>query len=69
MGETKKTGVVDKDCRVFDVDNLFVAGASTFVSSSQANPTLTAVALAIRLAHKLAVTPTVAVPALSTVKK
>ena len=69
MGETQKTGVVDKDCRVFDVNNLFVAGASIFSSSSQANPTLTAVALAIRLAHKLAVTPTVAIPRLLTVKK
>jgi choline dehydrogenase-like flavoprotein len=66
MGDTQKTGVVDKDCRVFDVKNLFVAGTSTFSSSSQANPTLTAVALAIRLAHKLGVTPTVEVSGAST---
>jgi choline dehydrogenase-like flavoprotein len=57
MGETQKTGVVDRDCRVFGVNNLFIAGTSLFCSSSQANPTLTAVALAIRLAHKLAATP------------
>jgi len=69
MGETQKTGVVDRDCRVFDVNNLFVAGTSIFSSSSQANPTLTAVALAVRLAHKLAVTPTVEVPGVSIVQK
>jgi GMC oxidoreductase/FAD dependent oxidoreductase len=53
MGLTEQTGVVDKDCCVFGVPNLFVAGTSTFCSSGQANPTLTAVALAMRLAHKL----------------
>lgn len=53
MGETERTGVVDKDCRVFGVANLYVAGTSTFCSSGHANPTLTAAALAMRLAHKL----------------
>jgi choline dehydrogenase-like flavoprotein len=53
MGETPETGVVDKDCRVFGSANLHVAGTSMFCSSGQANPTLTAVALAMRLAHKL----------------
>jgi hypothetical protein len=53
MGHTEKTGVVDRDCRVFGVNNLFVAGTSIFSTSGHANPTLTAVALAIRLAHKL----------------
>ena len=54
MGETQQTGVVDKDCRVFGVPNLHVAGTSIFCSSGHANPTLTAVALAMRLVHKLA---------------
>lgn len=53
MGATDKTGVVDRDCRVFGAPNLFVAGTSVFCSSGHANPTLTAVALAMRLAHKL----------------
>jgi GMC oxidoreductase/FAD dependent oxidoreductase len=55
MGPTEQTGVVDKDCRVFGVPNLFVAGTSVFCSSGHANSTLTAVALAMRLAHKLTV--------------
>ena len=59
MGETPKTGVVDKDCRVFGVANLFVAGTSIFCTSGHANPTLTAVALAMRLAHKLTTKDTV----------
>jgi choline dehydrogenase-like flavoprotein len=58
MGHNQATGVVDGDCRVFGVNNLFVAGTSVFPTSGHANPTLTAVALAIRLAHKLSATQT-----------
>lgn len=47
-------GVVDADCRVHGMDNLFVAGASVFPTSGVANPTLTIAALAIRLADHLA---------------
>ena len=46
-------GVVDADCRVHDVGNLFIAGSSVFPTSGYANPTLTIVALAIRLADHL----------------
>ncbi|WP_226626415.1 GMC oxidoreductase [Alloyangia pacifica] len=46
-------GVVDEGCRVFGTDNLYVASASVFPTSSQANPTLTIVALALRLADRL----------------
>lgn len=46
-------GVVDADCRVHGIDNLFVAGASTFPTGGHANPTWTIVALAIRLADHL----------------
>lgn len=53
MGETARTGVVDADCRVFGSANLFVAGSSVFPTSGAANPTLTAVALALRLAALL----------------
>jgi choline dehydrogenase-like flavoprotein len=45
--------VVDADCRVHGVENLFIAGGSVFPTSSQANPTLTIVALAVRLAERL----------------
>jgi hypothetical protein len=59
MGKTRKTGIVDQDCRVFGVANLYVAGTSIFCSSGHAHPTLTAVALAMRLAHKLTTPDTV----------
>lgn len=54
MSETPRTGVVDAHCRVHDVGNLFVAGSSVFPTSGQATPTLTLVALALRLADHLA---------------
>lgn len=53
MAPEAARGVVDRDCRIFGVDNLYVAGASVFPSSGSANPTLTVVALALRLAEHL----------------
>jgi choline dehydrogenase-like flavoprotein len=53
MSAAPSEGVVDADCRVWDVPNLFVAGSSVFPTSGYANPTLTIVALAIRLADTL----------------
>jgi choline dehydrogenase-like flavoprotein len=53
MSASPRTGVVDADCRVHDVDNLFVAGSAVFATSGQANPTLTILALALRLADHL----------------
>jgi choline dehydrogenase-like flavoprotein len=53
MSDTEQTGVVDRDCRVFGVPNLYVAGSSVFPTGGQANPTLTIVALALRLADQL----------------
>jgi choline dehydrogenase-like flavoprotein len=50
MAEDPRRGVVDGECRVHGVSNLFLAGSSVFPSSGQANPTLLAVALAGRLA-------------------
>jgi len=47
-------GVVDTDLRVRGVDNLYVAAGSVFPSGGQANPTLTIVALARRLAAHIA---------------
>jgi choline dehydrogenase-like flavoprotein len=46
-------GVVDADGRVHDVANLYLAGSSVFPTSGTANPTLTIVALALRLADHL----------------
>ncbi|MEO5819081.1 MAG: GMC family oxidoreductase [Vicinamibacteraceae bacterium] len=54
MGAEASTSVVDGDCRVHGYANLFVAGSSVFPSGGYANPTLTIVALALRLADRLA---------------
>jgi choline dehydrogenase-like flavoprotein len=53
MAVTPETGVVDVNCKVHGVENLFVAGASVFPTSSHANPTLMLIALALRLADYL----------------
>jgi choline dehydrogenase-like flavoprotein len=47
-------GVVDRDCRVHGVDNLYIASSSVFRTSGEANPTFLAVCLAVRLARHLA---------------
>ena len=49
MGSNVDDGVVDADCKVFNLANLFVAGSSVFRTSGQANPTLPATALGLRL--------------------
>jgi choline dehydrogenase-like flavoprotein len=59
MGTTRmhadpKQGVVDPDARVHGIENLYVAGSSVFPTSGASNPTLTLVALALRLADRLA---------------
>jgi choline dehydrogenase-like flavoprotein len=54
MGNDPRTSVVDRDCRVHSVHDLFVAGSAAFPTSSQANPTLTLIALSLRLGRHLA---------------
>ena len=46
-------GVVDAECRVHGIANLFIAGSSVFPTGGSANPTLTILALALRLADRL----------------
>jgi choline dehydrogenase-like flavoprotein len=53
MHVDRTQGVVDSDCRVHGLANLYVAGSSVFPTSGYANPTLTIVALALRLADHL----------------
>jgi len=53
MSANERDGVVDQNAKVHGVANLFLAGSAIFPSSGQANPTLTAVALAARLAAHL----------------
>jgi len=54
MAAAERDGVVNEDCRVHGVKNLYVCSSSVFPTSGHANPTLTIVALAVRLAHHLA---------------
>lgn len=54
MHQDPRLGVVDANAKVHGVDNLFVAGSSVFPTGGAANPTLTIVALARRLAAHLA---------------
>lgn len=53
MSDDPATGVVDAQCKVHGVSNLFVAGSSVFPTAGASNPTLTIVALALRLAEYL----------------
>lgn len=58
MGTTRmhsdpKQGVVDANCKVHGLENLFVAGSGAFTTGGAANPTLTIVALTIRLSDHL----------------
>jgi choline dehydrogenase-like flavoprotein len=53
MSRDPRDGVVDENCRSHGIDNLYFAGCSVFPTGGHANPTLTIVALAIRLADHL----------------
>jgi choline dehydrogenase-like flavoprotein len=55
MGTTRmhsdpKQGVVNEHCRIHDISNLFIASSSVFPTGGCSNPTLTIIALALRLA-------------------
>jgi choline dehydrogenase-like flavoprotein len=53
MSDHPQHGVVDSNCRVHGIENLYIASSSVFPTASYARPTLTIVALAIRLADHL----------------
>jgi choline dehydrogenase-like flavoprotein len=53
MHADPKKGVVDADCKVHGVENLYIAGSSVFPTGGYANPTLTIVAMSIRLADEI----------------
>jgi len=53
ISETPANGVADADCKVHGIANLYLAGSSLFPTGGHANPTLPAVALALRLADHL----------------
>jgi choline dehydrogenase-like flavoprotein len=54
MADSPRNGVVDADCKVHGVTGLWVTGGAVFPTAGFANPTLTIVALALRLADHLA---------------
>ncbi|MGL4618309.1 MAG: GMC family oxidoreductase, partial [Chroococcidiopsis sp.] len=53
MSNNPREGVVDEHCQVHGIHNLYIAGSSVFPTSGLSNPTLTIVALAIRLADRI----------------
>ena len=53
MNNDPKKGVVDANCKVHGLPNLYIAGSSVFPTGGTANPTLTIVALSLRLADHL----------------
>jgi choline dehydrogenase-like flavoprotein len=53
MHTDPKQGVVDENCQVHGVSNVFIAGSSVFPTGGYGNPTLTIVALAVRLADQV----------------
>jgi choline dehydrogenase-like flavoprotein len=58
MGTTRmhvdpRKGVVNEQCRVHGISNLFIAGASVFPTGGYANPVLTTLAVTLRLADHL----------------
>ncbi|MBS1509718.1 MAG: GMC family oxidoreductase [Bacteroidetes bacterium] len=55
MSDDPKTGVVDINCKIHGISNLFVAGASCFTTGGAVNPTYTCVAFSLRLSDHLKV--------------
>lgn len=53
MSNSARSGVVDADCKVHGLANLYVAGSSVFPTGGWANPTLTIIALALKLAQEV----------------
>jgi choline dehydrogenase-like flavoprotein len=53
MSDDPRRGVVDRNCRVHGVDNLYIGGSSVFATGGFANPTYTIVQLSLRLADHL----------------
>ncbi len=53
MSNNPKKGVVNANCKLHGVNNLFIAGSSCFTTGGAVNPTFTIVALSIRLADHI----------------
>ncbi|MFO1038929.1 MAG: GMC family oxidoreductase [Geminicoccaceae bacterium] len=53
MSDDPRRGVVDRDCKMHTIDNLYVAGSSVYPTSGPGTPTLTLITMAVRLADHL----------------
>jgi len=53
MSANEREGVVDRNLKVWNIENLYICDASVLPTSGNANPALTVCALAIRLADRL----------------
>jgi choline dehydrogenase-like flavoprotein len=53
MHETPQLGVVDPQCQVHGIANLYIGSSSVFPTSARSNPTLTILALCLRIADRL----------------
>lgn len=54
MHDSPKLGVVDRNCQVHGVSNLYIAGSSVFPTCGANFPTITLVALSLRLSDRIA---------------
>ena len=50
MSHSPRDGVVNSNQRLFEIDNLYLAGSSVFSTGGHANPTFTIVQMSLRLA-------------------
>jgi choline dehydrogenase-like flavoprotein len=53
MSDDPKKGVVDANCKVHGISNLHIAGSSCYPTGGAVNPTLTVVAISLRLSDRL----------------
>ena len=53
ISEDPKKGVVDANCKMHGIDNLYIAGSSCFTTGGAINPTLTVVAISLRLSDHI----------------
>ena len=51
FGNDPRTSVLDRDCRSYDIENLYVVDGSVFPSSAAVNPALTIAANALRVGN------------------
>jgi choline dehydrogenase-like flavoprotein len=53
MNNDPKQGVVDADCKIHGIENLYAAGSSCFPTGAAVNPTFSIVAISLRLSDHL----------------